>query len=200
MNPEQENIYIFYKPLLVLGFFIFNYTNMKKQEKNIIIILLILASIIIGVFYIVNIFKLKNKSINQLPKSELREDSDEKKVIDSNRQDLFNKQVLPVNNSVVDIQQNNKASVIVLDKEYNLLIQRGDTVYQVMKKLVEQKENNFSFGFKEYPALGIFVDEINGLKNGGGKYWFYYVNGKEATVGISKYVLESGDIISWELK
>jgi len=147
---------------------------MKKKEKNIIIVLLLLIFIIAGFFYFFE------RGLN--------------------RQDLFNKQVLPIENSVVDIQQKNKVSIVVLEKKYSISFQEGDTVYQVMKNLSEQKENNFSFGFKEYPVLGIFVDEINGFKGEEGKYWIYYVNDKEASIGVSNYIIENGDIISWKLK
>lgn len=60
-----------------------------------------------------------------------------------------------------------------------------------------QKESDFSFKGKEYSSLGYFVEEINRNKGTPGKYWIYYVNGKEASVGISKYILKNGDIIKW---
>jgi hypothetical protein len=47
--------------------------------------------------------------------------------------------------------------------------------------------------------MGIFIEEINGIR-GDNKYWIYSVNGIEASVGVSRFRLKSGDIISWELK
>jgi hypothetical protein len=67
-----------------------------------------------------------------------------------------------------------------------------------MNNLQNNKENNFSFETKEYPSLGIFVEGINGINETPGKYWIYYVNGKEASIGISKYILKSGDVIFWK--
>lgn len=85
----------------------------------------------------------------------------------------------------------------ILDKNYQVSFENGDSVFDVMNKIKSDKNNNFDFKYKEYPSLGVFVEEINGLKNGQDKYWIYYVNGKEAEVGISKYILKRGDIISW---
>jgi hypothetical protein len=81
---------------------------------------------------------------------------------------------------------------------YNIKIKEGATVYEVMEQVEKTKENNFSFKSKEYPGLGIFVDEINGIEGSPGKYWIYYVNDKEASVGVRDYVLKEGDIINWK--
>lgn len=86
----------------------------------------------------------------------------------------------------------------VLDKNYELKINEGANVFDVMKKLQDEKENEFSFNYKEYPSMGVFIDEINGIKGDSGKYWIYYVNNTEASVSVSKYVLKSGDIINWK--
>src|SRR3989339_1604942 len=81
----------------------------------------------------------------------------------------------------------------VLGQDYKVAIKEGDTVYNVMNNLQNQKEKNFTFKYKEYPSLGIFVDEINGVKGSPGKYWIYYVNDKEASVGVSKNISKEGD-------
>ena len=98
------------------------------------------------------------------------------------------------------IKDKEVATLIVRDKIYSGGINIGDTVYDLMKKLQEQKENNFSFKYKEYPRLGIFVEEINGKRNEIGKYWIYSINNKEAQVGISNYKLKKEDIVKWEQK
>ena len=91
-----------------------------------------------------------------------------------------------------------QVSLNVLDKKYEAEIKEGDTVYEVMKNLQEQKENNFTFTYKEYPSLGIFIDGINGEKGEPGRYWIYYVNDIEASVSVSKFKLKDGDIVSWK--
>ena len=56
------------------------------------------------------------------------------------------------------------------------------------------------FDGKNYPGLGFFVTDIGPLHSGYGKNLLYYVNGKEATVGVSLYTLKDGDIIEWKLE
>jgi len=85
----------------------------------------------------------------------------------------------------------------VLNKNYSLIIPEGATVLDTMNI---SKNNNFSFKGKEYPSLGFFVEEINGVKGENGKYWIYYINEQQAEVGVSKYIVKNGDIISWKLK
>ena len=53
---------------------------------------------------------------------------------------------------------------------------------------------------KNHPGLGFFVTEIGSLHSGNGKNLLYYINGKEATVGVSSYKLKDGDIIEWKLE
>jgi hypothetical protein len=89
-------------------------------------------------------------------------------------------------------------TVNVLDKNYKVGIKDGDTVYKAMQNLQNDKNSTFSFSYKEYPSLGIFIDGINEVKGEPGEYWIYYVNDIEASVSVSKYQLKEGDIISWK--
>ena len=97
-------------------------------------------------------------------------------------------------------EKNVKVSLEVLNKKYETNIEENSTVFKVMKKIEEKntEDNLFNFKYTEYASLGSFITEINGIKGTSGKYWIYYVNGKEASVGVSKYILKSGDIISWK--
>lgn len=56
------------------------------------------------------------------------------------------------------------------------------------------------FSGKNYIGLGFFVTDIGTLRAGDGKNLLYYVNGKEADVGVSSYTLEDGDVIEWKLE
>lgn len=47
---------------------------------------------------------------------------------------------------------------------------------------------------------GVFVTSINGIEQGGGKYWIYSINGQDATVSADTYKCKSGDMVSWQLK
>jgi len=97
-------------------------------------------------------------------------------------------------------KETNTISVLfqILDKRYELEISENTNVFEAMKKLQDDKKGEFSFNYKEYPGMGAFVNEINGIKGKSGAYWIYYVNGKEASVGVSSYILKEGDSILWK--
>ena len=56
------------------------------------------------------------------------------------------------------------------------------------------------FSGKNYSVLGFFVTDIGTLHSGDGKDLLYYINGKEATVGVSVYILKDSDVIEWKLE
>lgn len=49
-------------------------------------------------------------------------------------------------------------------------------------------------------SYGEYVVSINGSDGGGKKYWIFYVNGQEASVGAGAYVTKSTDKIEWRLQ
>jgi hypothetical protein len=112
---------------------------------------------------------------------------------------IENKETINGNNKS-EISKENIATFAVQDKTYKVSINEGATVYDVMNILQNKKENNFSFVSKEYSGLGIFIDEINGVKGVSGKYWIYSVNGEKASISVSKYILKNGDNVLWEQK
>ena len=94
---------------------------------------------------------------------------------------------------------NQKFVSIKVDKNiYTTPIDENDSVYDAMKKVRDDKSNNFSFTTKEYPSIGYFISEINNIKGSVGHYWIYYVNDIMASVGVSEYMLQPGDIITWK--
>ena len=94
--------------------------------------------------------------------------------------------------------QSLNVSLEVLGNKYSTKVPIGSNVLDVMNTLGKNKNNNFSFHSKDYSSLGSFVDEINGVKGTPGNYWLYYVNGKKASVGVSKYIIKEGDKIVWK--
>lgn len=86
----------------------------------------------------------------------------------------------------------------VNEQKYELTLAKNNTVQQAMN-LLSQK-TNFTFSGKQYATLGFFVDEINGLKNNPktNQYWIYYINGQSANVGVSSYIIQPNDIITWK--
>lgn len=76
----------------------------------------------------------------------------------------------------------------------------GKNVYDAMAELSQVSSQPFIFSTKNYPGMGQFVEEINGIKNDfkQNKYWIYYINNKSAIAGISQYIIQQGDIIEWK--
>lgn len=91
-----------------------------------------------------------------------------------------------------------EAELKVADKTYLVSLPKESSVYDLMAKA--QETSDFQFRGKEFPGLGFFIQEINGLEQGPrlAKYWIYYINGKKAEVGISAYTVNDHDIILWE--
>lgn len=69
-------------------------------------------------------------------------------------------------------------------------------VYDFMSKL--QSEGKINFTEKNYIGMGEFIESINGVKNNQNQSWIYYVNGVEASVGVSNYKIKIGDTVSWK--
>jgi len=44
-------------------------------------------------------------------------------------------------------------------------------------------------------AFGAFINSINNVSNAGDKYWMFYINGKQAEVGVSSYFINDSVII-----
>jgi hypothetical protein len=60
-------------------------------------------------------------------------------------------------------------------------------------------EKHATIQAKHY-SFGYFVTSIDGVVGNGPKYWTFYVNGKEASVGASSYVTKNSDRINWKLQ
>lgn len=74
----------------------------------------------------------------------------------------------------------------------------GQTLYEIL--LAESSKNLLEFKGKEHTGIGFFVTDIGTLHQDNGRYLMYYINGVEASYGVSKYVPKSGDLIEWKLK
>jgi len=86
----------------------------------------------------------------------------------------------------------------ILNQEYSIKIAEHSTVYDLMKKMAD--ESKITFSGNEYASMGYFVDTINGIKNDvkADKYWIYYLNGQSAKIGISNYIIQDNDLITWK--
>jgi hypothetical protein len=96
-----------------------------------------------------------------------------------------------------EIGPNYKIAYLEIEKEsYKGEVIEGESVYDFMNRLKER--NVINFKEKTYAGLGKFIEEINGIKGNGEKYWIYYVNGEKAKIGVSIYKLNPGDVVSWK--
>ena len=100
----------------------------------------------------------------------------------------------------VVVEDQPAVEMLVGDREYKVGVREGQTVYEVMQTLTAMSVQPFLFFAEEYPGLGFFVTEINGVKNNPqtGEYWIYYVDGQSAKIGVSNYILKGGEKIEWK--
>jgi hypothetical protein len=68
----------------------------------------------------------------------------------------------------------------------------GVNAFVLLKKYAVVQAKHYSFGY--------LVTSINGVAGNGPKYWTFFVNGKEASVGASSYITKSSDTITWRLE
>lgn len=89
-------------------------------------------------------------------------------------------------------------TVVINGERIKTSVAAGASVYDLMKRLAA--EGKLRFSGTNYSGLGFFIEEINGVKNDAreNKFWLYYVNGKEASVGISGYTLTPDDVVEWK--
>lgn len=166
---------------------------MKKNKQQIYIGITLLIFLSIG-FYYLNFNNKKALPFIGPSSQNSSQDKEESKVeTDTKKEEL---QIAPK----VISENNIKISLIVLDKKYETEIKEGSSIFEAMKQIEEKSTNDnlFSFKYTEHSGLGSFITEINNMKGIPGKYWIYYINNEKASVGVSKYILKEGDIISWK--
>jgi Domain of unknown function (DUF4430) len=89
-------------------------------------------------------------------------------------------------------------TVTIPGESRRILLAPSQALYDAL--IVSKRDGTLSFSGIEYPGLGFFVTDIGTLHQGRGKYLIYYVNGVEASTGVSAYVPHDGDVIEWKLK
>lgn len=170
---------------------------MKNMYNKKIIGVLVLCLICIGF-----IFAISTKIDTIQTTQNIEKNSTENVIpvtngVDSVVQKPIKPQVSMVSSSSIEVI---KPSVTLKFDGYVSTIEIGEktTVLEVMQKAAQN--NQITFDGKEYVGLGFFVTQVGTLVNGDGKNLMYYINDKEASVGVSSYVLSDGDIIEWKLK
>lgn len=84
----------------------------------------------------------------------------------------------------------------VQQKSYTIHVENSGTVLSVMEEFA--KTSRFEFKTKDFPGLGVLIEEINGLKNADGYYWILYINGKTSDTGASAAEVSQSDSIEWK--
>jgi len=116
---------------------------------------------------------------------------------------LLKADIIPVssekNNIIEDSEEKISVSLKIIsnkdEKSYELNnILKESTVFDVLKNNADIKyNNNYSFG--------VFIESINGIKNGAEeKYWQYYINDKLGDSAADKKKLEDRDEIEWRFE
>lgn len=95
-------------------------------------------------------------------------------------------------------KKENFLDLIAGQNKARLYFTQGETLYQILDE--NKKSDIIELNGTMYPSLGFFVTDIDGLRAGDGLNLIYYINNKEATVGVSSYLPNNGDIINWKLE
>lgn len=102
---------------------------------------------------------------------------------------------------VINSEVNSNSEISVSVK-----IETGDKIleYPVQTEVnssllaVLQKIKDLPIVTKDYGTLGVLITKIGDQENGaGGKFWQYWLNKKYGTLGVSKQLVKSGDLIEW---
>lgn len=89
-------------------------------------------------------------------------------------------------------------TLITGDTYSDITFSKGENLYAAIMNF--HKKTQFVFEGETYPGLGFLVTDIGSLHQKSGTYLFYFINSKEASVGVSAYVPNTGDVIEWKLK
>jgi len=84
-------------------------------------------------------------------------------------------------------------------KNYRITPKKSSTVFSLLEELA--KREDFEVKSTIYPGMGVFIESINGVKNGtDGRYWQYWVNDKLGEVAADKKEIKGGDKIEWRFE
>jgi hypothetical protein len=82
-------------------------------------------------------------------------------------------------------------------RTFEVILSDNATVFSLLKKLAEGE--NFKIESKIYEGMGVFVESIDGIKNGtDNKYWQYWVNSELPMVAADKKEIKKDDRVEWK--
>lgn len=80
------------------------------------------------------------------------------------------------------------------EKEEELIVVRNvESALDILKRTHRVDIQTYSFG-----DIVNGVDGVSGGKDG--RYWIYYINGKQSDIGAGEYEVKDGDTIIWKLQ
>lgn len=182
-----------------------NLPNMKN--KKIILIVLISLSFFGSFVYFSRIISKNSpppSSLGPLAQTRPLIKGEEKSYLGKTSAVIANTQIVkPIKEKVKENEngtEKNFQSVTILAGDATAYLQVSPNTIFYDALMQAKNSGMIMFSGKNYTGLGFFVTEIGTLRAGGGKNLLYYVNGKEATVGVSSYTLKDGDVIEWKLE
>jgi hypothetical protein len=87
---------------------------------------------------------------------------------------------------------------VEVDSHYVPVYTKG-TVLDAMEAY-RDASGTFTFSGKQYPGLGMFIEEIQGRRAADGYYWILYINDDTADLGVSRAEVVPGDIVEWRFE
>lgn len=85
------------------------------------------------------------------------------------------------------------------DDEFHIDYVEGESAFDVVQRL-DQENDSFAFTFDEFD-FGVFITEINGvIADDTKEFWSFEVNGETSEVGISDYVVQPEDTLSFKIE
>jgi len=73
------------------------------------------------------------------------------------------------------------------------MVAKGTNAFEAMQQVADVE-------FQDFGAIGVMVESINGVKPGQNEFWKLFVNGEEASVGISGIAIEADTAIEWKIE
>lgn len=95
-------------------------------------------------------------------------------------------------NLIKEIKSPEDAAAPVQNQKVSYKCEAGKNAFELLEANNQVDAQDSSFGK--------FITSINGQTMGGGKYWLYSAEGKDATVSASSYICQNNEEILWELK
>ena len=112
--------------------------------------------------------------------------------------------VTEVLNDKAIAEQAEDISIMFIFDDQNILT--ADFAYQEDLNLLAatrlaSEQNNLDFDSKDYGEMGSLITQIGNKINGNNNlYWQYWINNQQVQVSADRYILASGDIISWQFR